>query len=217
MPRTTQTVRDYVRLSHRMDVAGVRFRRRARSWGARRPGRPGAGVGLRKRNAGEHRNRLRGTVLHTGVRRNRKWHVVSGKRLDRLDAGRSHVRAGADTEKEPPFLTADQVAHTTQDGATANVVQVYRVSSWRGPQGKPVLDGTDLTIAHGERVLLEGPSGGGKSSLASLLVDCPPDAGLLLLNGLDRHTLGTQWQRVATEAPQFHENRVFGGTLDSIF
>ena len=40
-----------------------------------------------------------------------------------------------------------------------------------------------------------------------------PVSGLLLLNVLDRHTLGDSWHRLATEAPQFHENHIFGGTL----
>ncbi len=55
-------------------------------------------------------------------------------------------------------------------------------------EGAPVLDGADLAILPGERVLLEGASGGGKSTLASLLVGLrTPQAGLLLLGGLDRH------------------------------
>jgi ATP-binding cassette subfamily B protein len=40
-----------------------------------------------------------------------------------------------------------------------------------------------------------------------------PNSGLLLLNGLDRHTLGDSWHRFATEAPQFHENHILSGTL----
>jgi ATP-binding cassette subfamily B protein len=82
------------------------------------------------------------------------------------------------------------------------------------PQGAPVLRGADLSIYQGERILLEGSSGGGKSTLASLLVGLrTPDSGLLLLNGLDRHTLGESWHRLATEAPQFHENHILTGTL----
>ena len=77
-----------------------------------------------------------------------------------------------------------------------------------------VIEGADLIIAHGERILLEGPSGGGKSTLAGLLTGLnKPDAGLLLLNGLDRHTLGDDWHRVATSAPQFHENHILSGSV----
>lgn len=78
----------------------------------------------------------------------------------------------------------------------------------------PALAGVDLRIDAGERLLLEGPSGGGKSTLAALLTGLrTPQQGLLLLGGLDRPTLGDEWHRRATSAPQFHENHVFSGTL----
>jgi ATP-binding cassette subfamily B protein len=35
----------------------------------------------------------------------------------------------------------------------------------------------------------------------------------LLLNGLDRHTLGEGWRQLATGAPQFDENHILTGTL----
>jgi len=79
---------------------------------------------------------------------------------------------------------------------------------------RPILDRLDLTIYRGERVLLEGPSGGGKSTLAALMTGLRlPDSGLLLLNGLDRPTLGLAWHQLATEAPQFHENHILSGSL----
>jgi ATP-binding cassette subfamily B protein len=80
--------------------------------------------------------------------------------------------------------------------------------------GRPILDRLDLTIYQGERILLEGPSGGGKSTLAALMTGLRlPDSGLLLLNGLDRPTLGLGWHQLATEAPQFHENHILSGSL----
>ncbi|MFO1329931.1 MAG: ABC transporter ATP-binding protein [Rubrivivax sp.] len=78
----------------------------------------------------------------------------------------------------------------------------------------PLLRGVDLQIGAGERVLLQGASGGGKSTLAALLTGARrPQSGLLLLQGLDAPTLGAQWNDLATAAPQFHENHVFSGTL----
>jgi ATP-binding cassette subfamily B protein len=40
-----------------------------------------------------------------------------------------------------------------------------------------------------------------------------PNAGLLLLDGLDRHTLGDSWHQLATEASQFHHNHILSGSL----
>jgi ATP-binding cassette subfamily B protein len=77
-----------------------------------------------------------------------------------------------------------------------------------------VIDGASLAIDRGDRVLIEGPSGGGKSTLAALLTGLEqPESGLLLLDGLDRPTLGDARHRLATTAPQFHENHILSGTL----
>jgi ATP-binding cassette subfamily B protein len=80
---------------------------------------------------------------------------------------------------------------------------------------EPVLHGVEVGIAGGDRLLLEGPSGGGKSTLASVLAGCrAPDSGLLLLDGLDPETLGSAgWRRRVVLAPQFHDNHVLMGTF----
>ena len=72
-----------------------------------------------------------------------------------------------------------------------------------------------MSVAAGDRILLQGPSGGGKSTLASLLCGTlRPESGLLLAGGLDRHTLGAAgWRRRVAAAPQFHENHVLTGTF----
>ena len=82
-------------------------------------------------------------------------------------------------------------------------------------RSEPVLRGCSLRIDEGDRVLLEGASGGGKSTLASLLAGLRrPESGLLLVDGLDRQTLGTtRWRQLVAAAPQFHENHVLTGTF----
>ena len=81
--------------------------------------------------------------------------------------------------------------------------------------GQPILRGCSLRINKGDRLLLEGPSGGGKSTLAAIVVGLrSPESGLLLLHGLDQHTLGTEeWRRRVVSAPQFHENHVLTETF----
>jgi len=82
-------------------------------------------------------------------------------------------------------------------------------------RGEPVLKGCSLTIRRGDRLLLEGSSGGGKSTLASLLVGLRvPQSGLILLGGLDRQTIGDEgWRQRIVSAPQFHENHVLAETF----
>lgn len=88
---------------------------------------------------------------------------------------------------------------------------VYR----RSASGRTLLDGVDLELRRGDRVLVEGESGGGKSTLVSLLAGWrEPTAGLLLSAGLDRRTLGdTLWRKRIVAAPQYHENHVLTGTF----
>jgi ATP-binding cassette subfamily B protein len=87
----------------------------------------------------------------------------------------------------------------------------FRYSS----RAEPVLRRCNLTVSAGDRILLEGPSGGGKSTLASLLSGTlRPESGLLLAGGLDRQALGASgWLRRVAAAPQFHENHVLTGTF----
>jgi len=83
------------------------------------------------------------------------------------------------------------------------------------PQGRPVLQDCSLLIYPGDRILLEGPSGGGKSTLAAVLTGLRvPESGSLLLWGFDRKILGLEeWRRRVVMAPQFQENYVFSETL----
>ncbi|MEZ5400083.1 MAG: ABC transporter ATP-binding protein [Bryobacteraceae bacterium] len=81
--------------------------------------------------------------------------------------------------------------------------------------GRTVFSGVNLEIERGDWVLLEGPSGGGKSTLVSVLAGLrQPSRGLLLAAGLDLDTLGAnQWRRRVAAAPQYHENHVLGNTF----
>jgi ATP-binding cassette subfamily B protein len=80
---------------------------------------------------------------------------------------------------------------------------------------EPVLRGVNLRIGPRDRLLVEGPSGGGKSTLGALLTGLrAPDAGVVLVGGLDRQTLGDPgWRRRVVAAPQFHENHLISASL----
>jgi ATP-binding cassette subfamily B protein len=83
------------------------------------------------------------------------------------------------------------------------------------PSGRPVIQDCTLQIYPGDRLLLEGPSGGGKSTLAALLTGLRrPESGSLYLWGFDRQLLGSEeWRRHVVMAPQFQENHIFSDTL----
>lgn len=83
------------------------------------------------------------------------------------------------------------------------------------PEREPALNGCGVRIHHGDRVLIQGPSGGGKSTLAMVLAGIRhPEHGLVLLEGLDARTLGERvWRRRIVAAPQYHENHIFTGTM----
>jgi ABC-type bacteriocin/lantibiotic exporter with double-glycine peptidase domain len=70
-------------------------------------------------------------------------------------------------------------------------------------------------IRKGDWILLEGDSGKGKSTLASVLAGLrTPESGLLLAGGLDYRTLGEhRWRQRVAYAPQSHENHIFSGSL----
>lgn len=96
-----------------------------------------------------------------------------------------------------PLLVANEIAFRYRD---------------RGPY---VLERCGLQIFPGDHLLLEGPSGGGKSTLAAVLAGLrAPESGLLMLWGYDRQSIGAEaWRHRVVVAPQFHENYVFTDTL----
>jgi len=124
-------------------------------------------------------------------------------------------KAGASEKAaaQAPYIAHEQLRRAwSNESHAAPLVNAQGLNFGYGHA--PVLRGANLEIGRGDRVLLQGPSGGGKSTLAALLVGLrQPAQGLLLLNGLDRHTLGDSWHALATEAPQFHDNHVLTGTL----
>src|SRR5262245_35152588 len=116
---------------------------------------------------------------------------------------------------DEPFGAARGNERHSIDRSLDVLIEAHDLTFRYRDRGEPALRGCNLRIRAGDRLLLEGDSGGGKSTLASLLTGLrPPESGLLLLGGLDRQTIGTaRWRKRVASAPQFHENHVLTGTF----
>lgn len=67
----------------------------------------------------------------------------------------------------------------------------------RWPNGTPALNGVDLSLAPGERLLVQGPSGAGKSSLANVLVGfLLPTAGSYTVGDTPAQELGDDLRKI---------------------
>ena len=90
----------------------------------------------------------------------------------------------------------------TAASATDAVVEATDVRFAHAGRPAPVLASATLRLARGDRVLLEGPSGGGKSTLAAVLTGLrTPDDGIVRRGG------------VVVGVPQFHDDHLFSAPL----
>ena len=83
--------------------------------------------------------------------------------------------------------------------------------SHRYGEGRLVLDRVNFELESGQKIVLRGPSGGGKSTFAEIIAGHrQPLEGVILAGGLDQHAQGMRgWERVVAMAPQFHQNHIF--------
>ncbi len=156
--------------------------------------------------------------------------LLAYRALQKLAQGLSHLVGAGIAWKQiaPLFQAAARSEHRGspdsvdapgsspgQRAKAATVVEAHDLAFRYHDRGEAVLRGCNLRICAGDRLLLEGPSGGGKSTLASLLMGLrQPSSGLLLLHGLDWQTAGNAiWRQHVAAAPQFHENHVLTATF----
>jgi ATP-binding cassette subfamily B protein len=122
---------------------------------------------------------------------------------DLLAAGRQRPR------RERRVHTADEQKEWPTVLATSAMSFAYRQGA------RPIFSDASVRVRRGERILVEGPSGGGKSTLAKIIAgELRPRGGSILVCGLDPFTGSElQWRKLVASVPQFHENHVFSQTL----
>jgi thiol reductant ABC exporter CydC subunit len=122
--------------------------------------------------------------------------------------GEAAARVAAVVERAPSVADPRTPQLLPPSGAL-----VLRDVSAAYDDGPPVLHGVSLTLEPGERVVLVGPSGAGKTTLARLLVRlADPTAGTVTLGGLDlRDAAQSDVRRAVVLAAQ--DARVFTTTL----
>jgi ATP-binding cassette subfamily B protein len=89
----------------------------------------------------------------------------------------------------------------------------FRDVSFAYKQGQPVLNHFDLTVRPGETIALVGPTGGGKTTIVSLLARFyEPTAGEILVDGTDYRQRSLHWWQsqlgIVQQAPH-----LFSGTV----
>ncbi|MDZ7791879.1 MAG: thiol reductant ABC exporter subunit CydC [Xanthomonadales bacterium] len=102
------------------------------------------------------------------------WRQLSRTRL-------AAERVGEMAERQP-LLDDTGTAIPGRDGAW----QIENLRFGWPESARPVVEGLDLEIPRGERLLVTGPSGSGKTTLALLMMrQIDPDSGIIRLDGLD--------------------------------
>jgi ATP-binding cassette subfamily B protein RaxB len=106
-------------------------------------------------------------------------------------------------------FTATPDAHSGFRGAIELQDIVFRYS----PADPVVLDGTSLIVEPGAHVAITGPSGGGKSTLAKIVLGlAEPDSGTVLIDGRPLARFGHQNYR-GQIAGVMQDDHLFAGTI----
>lgn len=126
------------------------------------------------------------------------------------------VRGLALAASRQPLPASDELAAVARAGLDAAPVIDARDLGFTYPgRAEAAIAHAHLTLKSGDRVLMEGPTGAGKSTLVALLGGLrQPTRGAVHLRGLDRGVWGDRWwRRQVVLAPQFQENHVFAAPL----
>ena len=125
--------------------------------------------------------------------------------------------AGEPLERAGSIQAQNLLARTSamQESKPEAILDVQGVGYSYDQRALSVLNGCSCVVHNGDRILLQGSSGGGKSTFAAILAGLrPAERGTVFLHGLDQQTVGDlEWRRRVVLAPQFHENHILTGTL----
>lgn len=120
-------------------------------------------------------------------------------------------------ESEPEICDSPEVARRLEAGEedmneTVDTIEFRGVSFGYGAETR-VLENFDLTLCRGETIALVGPTGGGKSTIASLLCRFyEPTEGEVRYNGRDYRSRSLQWLRAHVAVVQ-QTPHLFDGTI----
>lgn len=130
-----------------------------------------------------------------------------------IAAERTRGFLAAAHQPEPAGDPGSLIDALSDDGG--RLLEMRHVSYRYAGRAADAVRQASVRIANGDRVLLEGPPGSGKSTWVALAGGIrQPDSGLLLLRGIDRKTLGDRnWRRLVAASRQFHENHIFCSSL----
>src|SRR4029077_6209620 len=104
----------------------------------------------------------------------------------------SAVASSAASSSVSPAVSPAAPSAAAADGPGASPLIAARDVGYRYPdRARPALAGCSFEIHRGDRILLEGASGGGKSTPAALVAGLrAPDVGLLDLDGVAQSVMG---------------------------
>jgi len=149
--------------------------------------------------------------------------LLGFRAFQRLSSGLSSLVGAALAWRQaaPLFNAANREADSvhldasSEKSLTPALLEATDLRFTHSGRREPTLRGCTLSLQGGERVILEGSSGSGKSTFASILAGLRlAESGLLLIGGLDCHTLGPEgWRQRVVLVPQFHENHIALGSL----
>lgn len=119
-----------------------------------------------------------------------------------------------DSEGVRSRMHSDKKANTAIDGYSDSIETItFEQVSFAYEAGDPVLRDVDLTINQGETLAIVGSTGGGKSTLVSLLCRFyEPSSGRILFDGVDYKDRSLHWLQ-SNLGIVLQSSHIFGGSI----